>query len=76
MSKSITINVPARKISWGGKTQTFSAFTRTVTQDDAGQWSAPDTGLLTQADVIDMAQRASNWPEIRSVHFPMHGFHN
>lgn len=71
MSKTITANIPARKI---GK-MTFPARVDTYTQDDAGQWSSPDAGLMREADVIDVCKRATNWAAIKAEHFPMYGFH-
>jgi hypothetical protein len=70
MSKQITANIPARKL---GK-MTFPARVDVFEQDDAGQWTSPDAGKLTQAEVIDVCQRATNWTQIKSEHFPMHGF--
>jgi len=70
MTKTITANIPARKL---GKT-TFPARVDTFTQDEQGRWSSPDAGAMTQADVIDICQRATNWTAIRAAHFPMHGF--
>lgn len=76
MNKSITANVPARKMSWGGKTKTFAAYSRTFTQDDEGRWSEPEIGAMFEAEVIDICKQASNWTEIRQQHFPMYGFHS
>ena len=70
MSIQITANIPARKI---GKA-TFPARVDTFTADDQGRWSSPEAGAMTQADVIDICQRATNWPQIKAAHFPMHGF--
>jgi len=70
MTKTITANIPARKL---GK-MTFPARVDTFTADDQGRWSSPDAGAMTQADVIDICQRATNWTAIRAEHFPMHGF--
>lgn len=75
MSKTITANVPARKITWGGKTQTYAAYSRTFTQDDQGRWSEREIGAMTEAEVIDICIKATNWAEIKAAHFPMHGFH-
>ncbi len=75
MTKSITANVPARKMSWGGKTKVFAAYSRTFTQDDAGRWSEPEIGNMYEAEVIEVCQQASNWTAIRAEHFQMHGFH-
>lgn len=72
MSKTITANIPARKL---GK-MTFPARVDTFTQDDSGQWSSADAGLLRESDVIDICQRATNWADIKQAHFPMFGFHN
>ena len=72
MIKTITANIPARKI---GK-MTFPARVDVFTQDDAGQWSSPEVGQMREADVIDICERATNWAEIKQAHFPMHGFHN
>jgi hypothetical protein len=70
--KTIIANIPARKI---GKI-TLSARTDTYIQDDDGRWSSPDKGPLTEAEVVDMAQRATNWKAIKAAHFPMVGFHS
>lgn len=75
MSKTITAKVPARKITWGGKTKTYAAYSRTFTQDDQGRWSEPEIGAMTEAEVIDICINATNWAEIKAAHFPMHGFH-
>ena len=70
MTKTITVNVPARNL---GK-MTFPARVDTFTQDEQGRWSSPDAGAMTQAEVIDICRRATNWAAIRAEHFPMHGF--
>ena len=70
MTKTITANIPARKV---GK-MIFPSRVDTFTQDDQGRWSSPDAGAMTQAEVIDICKRAINWTAIRAAHFPMHGF--
>jgi len=30
---------------------------------------------MTEAEVIDICIKATNWAEIKAAHFPMHGFH-
>ena len=70
MTTQITANIPARKI---GKV-TYPARVDVFTADDQGRWSSPDAGAMTQAEVIDICQRATNWPAIKAAHFHMHGF--
>jgi len=76
MSKSITANVPARKMTWGGKAKTYPAYSRTFTQDDQGRWSEAEIGAMSEAEVIDVCKDASNWQAIQQQHFPMYGFHS
>lgn len=71
MTKTITANIPARKL---GK-MTFPARVDTFTQDNAGRWSSPDAGAMLETEVIDICRRATNWPAIKAAHFPMVGFH-
>ena len=74
MNKTIEAQIPARKMSWGGQTKTFPPRVDLFQQDDSGQWSL-DGELLTEAEVIDICQRATNWDGIRLAHFRMYGFH-
>jgi hypothetical protein len=69
MSKTIKANIPARK---SGKI-IYPARVETFTQDDAGRWMMGNQPM-TEADVIDVCQHASNWQAIRAEHFPMFGF--
>lgn len=75
-TKTITANIPARTIKWAGKSQTYAAHSVTLTQDDAGQWHHPEGGKITEADAIEICEKASNWSEIKATHFRMHGFHS
>lgn len=70
--KTITANIPARKL---GKI-TLAARIDVFTQSDDGKWSNPTAGAMFEAEVIDICKRATNWPEIKAAHFPMHNFHN
>jgi len=74
--KTITANIPSRKVTWAGKSQVYPSRVDTFTQDSDGRWSNPEMGTLTEADVIDICRKASNWAAIKSAHFPMFGFHN
>lgn len=72
---TIIANIPSRKL---GK-NVYAARTATYQQDDDGQWFYNNQGTLEkvrQDDVIDSCLRATNWPQIKSEHFPMYGFHN
>lgn len=75
MSKTVTANVPQRKVTYAGKPHIYQAYSRTFVQDDAGRWSSDGIGAMTEAEVIDACRKASNWTEIKAAHFPMHGFH-
>ncbi|MCR4297487.1 MAG: hypothetical protein NUV75_01855 [Gallionella sp.] len=66
MTTQITANIPARK--------TYQARTEVFNQDDQGRWTSPEIGSMSQAEVIDVCRKASNWTEIKAAHFPMHGF--
>lgn len=76
MSKIITANVPARTVRHGGKSHTFRAYSMSFTQDDEGRWSSAEAGAMTEAEVIDVCRRATNWTELHREHFPMFGFHS
>lgn len=71
---TITANIPARKVG----TAVLRARVATFTRDDSGQWWHAPLGTLerlSEADVIDVCQKAGNWAELRRAHFAMHGFH-
>ena len=72
---AIIANIPSRKL---GK-NVYAARTETFTQDETGQWLLDFGGALEkvlQDEVIDVCRKATNWPQIKSAHFPMYGFHN
>lgn len=72
---TITANIPARTITWGGKKKTYPARVETFTQDERGAWMMGDVAM-TEAEVVDVCQDATNWSAIKSAHFPMVGFHS
>ena len=80
---NFTAKIPASQRTFkgiGGKTITnkYPSRSPVFTQDDDGRWSMTEDGTvepMTEADVIDVARKATNWQEIRAAHFPMHGFH-
>lgn len=68
---TIIANIPKRN----GK----PARTETFRKDETGRWSVDFEGSwegVLQEDVIYDCRKATNWPAIKSQHFPMHGFHN
>ena len=68
---TIIANIPKRN---GNPTHA-----ETFRQDEAGQWSlnfGNFWGKVLQDEVIDVCRKATNWPAIKSEHFPMYGFHN
>ena len=72
---TIIANIPSRKI---GK-NVYASRTETFRQEDDGQWFIDVGGALEkvlQEEVIDVCRKATNWPQIKSAHFPMYGFHN
>jgi len=73
---TITAKIPARKVAG----RVYRARIDTFTADAEGRWTLqdPDLGAVaaSQAEVIDVCKRATNWAEIRAEHFPMHGFHS
>ena len=55
------------------------AHTETFRQDEAGQWLlcfGDCWGKVLHGEVIDVCRKATNWPQIKSAHFPMVGFHS
>ncbi len=73
--KQFIAHIPARTIKGQTKTFTYSAREDVYVCDDAGQWSNDLRGKMAEADVIDACKAATNWAEIRSIYFPMYGFH-
>ncbi len=73
---TITAKIPARKVAG----RVYRARIDTFTADAEGRWTLQDPDLgavaVSQAEVIDVCKRATNWAEIRAEHFPMHGFHS
>ena len=68
---TIIANIPKRN----GKAPRIETFRR----DGDGRWSIEFGGTwekVLQAEVIDVCRKATNWPQIKSEHFPMYGFHN
>lgn len=76
MSKQFTAHVPARTIKGQTKSFSYPARDDTYTCDDSGRWTNETRGALSEADVIDACLRAANWADIRSIYFPMYGFHD
>lgn len=70
MTKTITANIPARKI--GG--HPYPARAATYMQDDAGTWRNQYGEKVHELDVIDVCKAATNWTAIHAEHFPMFGF--
>lgn len=78
MSKQFVARVPARTIKGQTKTFSYPAREDAYSCDDAGQWFGERGGevvKMSDLDVIDACKSASNWAEIRSIYFPMYGFH-
>ena len=79
MTATIIANIPARNVlSPSGKTIKYQAHTDIFYQDEAGRWTIDFCGTrepVFEAEVIDKCTKATNWPEIKAVHFPMYGFH-
>jgi hypothetical protein len=71
---TIIAYIPARKTTFAGKPHVYPARTATFEQDEQGRCKYDQEPIL-EADVIDICRKAKNWPEIKSVHFPMFGFH-
>ena len=79
MTKTLTVNIPAKTLKLSREVRKIAARVETLTQDDAGQWFVTFNGGLekiTEAEAIDVCVKGSNWSELRAEHFPMHGFHN
>lgn len=77
--KTITANIPARTKTFGGKTHHYPARVDIYTQDEKGTWFADLCGdkiSVFECEVIDACLKASNWKDIKNLHFPMHGFNN
>lgn len=78
----IIADIPARTIqSISGKLFKLDARTDVFHRDDIGRWTlvmcdGHNIEPLSEAEVISSCENATNWPAIRSAHFPMHGFHN
>ena len=71
----ITANIPARKVAG----RVYGAHVKKFQQNEAGQWFIDFCGdweKVSEAEVIDVCQRAINWTELRIAHFQMHGFHS
>ena len=79
MTKTLTVNIPARTLKLSREVRKVPARVETLTQDDAGQWFVAFNGGLekiTEVEAIDVCVKGSNWSELRAEYFPMHGFHN
>lgn len=77
MIKTITANIPARSLKGKTKTFTYPARTDHFSCAGDGRWTITMDGApepVTEAEVIDICRRATNWPAIRAIHFPMDGF--
>ena len=78
-SKQITVSIPARTIKGVTKIFTYPARNDLYNMDEEGNWTgtiAGQTMKLTEDDVIDACKRSDDWSRIRSIHFPMYGFHD
>jgi hypothetical protein len=65
-------NLPARKLAG----RVYAAHTKSFQQNDAGQWFIDFCGdwtKVSEAEVIDVCRRATNWASIKAAHFQMDG---
>ena len=72
---TITANIPARNLAG----RTYAPHTKAFQQNEAGQWFidfAGDWEKVSEAEVIDVCRRATNWASIKAAHFQMDGFHS
>ncbi len=72
---NLTANIPARKVAG----RTYAAHTKAFQQNEAGQWFIDfggDWEKVSEAEVIDVCRRATNWASIKAAHFQMVGFHS
>jgi hypothetical protein len=79
MTKTLTINIPARSVQLRSGVKRFAAYVEVLTQDEAGQWYADLCGeavKISEGEAIDCCRKGSNWAAIKSTHFPMFGFHS
>ena len=76
----ITAHIPARTLKGTtGKIFSYQAQDRVFEQDEDGVWYTECFGkkeAISEADVIDVCKKATNWEEIKSIYFRMVGFHN
>lgn len=71
---TFTAFLPSRTLAG----HTYARHTCTFQQNEAGQWFtefAGDWEKVSEADVIDVCRRATNWGVIKAAHFRMNGFH-
>ena len=79
MTKTLTINIPARSVQLRSGIKRFAAYTEVLTQDAEGQWYADLCGTpekISESEAIDCCRKGSNWATIKSTHFPMFEFHS
>jgi hypothetical protein len=72
---TITANIPGRKVAG----RTYAAHAKKFQQNEAGQWFIEFAGgweKVSEAEVVEICQRATNWPALKAAHFQMVGFHN
>lgn len=72
--KTITAQLNARTIKFGGRNIQAPACEVTFTQDEKGTWRNKYNEVVFERDVIADLKAAKNWKEIRAEHFPMVGF--
>ena len=72
---NLTANIPARKFAG----RVYAAHSKAFQQNEAGQWFIDfggDWEKVSEAEVIDVCRRATNWTSIRAAHFQMDGFNS
>lgn len=72
---TLIANIPARKLAG----RVYAAHTDAFQQNEAGQWFIDFGGnwvKVSEAEVIDVCRRATNWASIKAAHFQMDGFHS
>jgi hypothetical protein len=71
---TFTASLPARKLAG----RVYAAHSKSFQQNEAGQWFIDfggDWEKVSEAEVIDVCRRATNWASIKAAHFQMDGFH-
>lgn len=70
----IEAHLPAREIKGNGKVFKYAAKTEVFEQDEQGRW-INHLGFVNEEDVVSTCRKATNWSEIKNIHFPMVDFH-